>query len=699
MMVAPEFTPFQTPLSVPLALSSRKNWIGWRLVHDPDDPDNPKKMPVVLVPGVPVNDYLKPHAHVTYEEALAQVGPLKLSGVGFVMTLDCGMIGVDLDKCRDPTTGVINAREQEVIDRRETYFEISPSGRGVRFFSLTDVPLRKTVIGGGVEMYSTGRYLTFTGDRIIGTPLEIGRAPYAIETLMQWAADANTAKAASRATAGQPVAIPGSFEEVSNRAAYNNSPMGRINQAAMKDFDAWVPELLPDAEKTAVGGYRVKSRDLGRPLQEDLSISPDGIKDFGVHDLGDLREGKRSPIDVVMEWSDPPKALEDAAEWLGDRVGVPFGLDDASSGGSPEDDGLLPKLVPHTFVQGKVLPPREWVVPGWVPMNKVTLLQGDGGDGKTLLMRQLQASTALREPWVGLPCEEVVSCGFYTEDDDYDVEEGQAALDAHYGKFVAGSGKMFVFERDGEENELIRFAGRERRAEPTKFYRQVRETVLDLKARLTTLDVAVDLYGGNEIVRTEVRALFRLVKGLCKEMNGAAVMSMHVSQSGIKTGGGHSGSTDWSNAARSRLYLNRPDEDSNIDPDARTLTRKKSNYAALGDTVNLRWRNGVLVPLGGQSAGAQAFKRPVEDVFMDILDAVIVEKQTVCHKPRSGTYAPNVFSRRPFRDREGYGRGDFERAMHGLLQSRQIVITEYGKPSKRMEKLERPGSSRFPVSL
>ena len=702
-MAAPKFTPFQTPLSVPLALSSRKNWIGWRLVHNPDDPDNPKKMPVVLVPGVPVNDYLKPHAHVTYEEALAQVGPLKLAGVGFVMTLDCGMIGVDLDKCRDPATGAINAREQEVIDRRETYFEISPSGRGVRFFSLTDVPLRKTVIGGGVEMYSTGRYLTFTGDRIIGTPLEIGRAPYAIETLMQWAADANTMKAASKATAaGQgTAAAPGSFEEIADREAYRKKPMGRINQAAMADLEAWVPELLPDAEKTAAGGYRVKSKDLGRPLQEDLSISPDGIKDFGVHDLGDAREGRRSPIDVVMEWSDPPMTDPvDAATWLGVRVGVPFdAASTGSSGGSPEDDGPLSKLVPHTFVQGKVLPPREWVVPGWVPMNKVTLLQGDGGDGKTLLMRQLQAATALGELWVGLPCEEVVSCGFYTEDDDYDVEEGQMALDAHYGKFVAGTGKMFVFERDGEENELIRFPGRERKAEPTRFYRQVREAVLDLKARLTTLDVAVDLYGGNEIVRTEVRALFRLVKGLCKEMNGAAVMSMHVSQSGIKTGGGHSGSTDWSNAARSRLYLNRPDEDSNINPDARTLTRKKSNYAALGDTVRLRWERGVLVPLGGQSAGAQAFKRSVEDVFMDILDAVIAEKQTVCHKSKSGTYAPLVFSRRPFKDREGYGRGDFERAMHGLLQSRQIVITEYGKPSKKMEKLERPGSSRFPVSL
>ena len=41
--------------------------------------------------------------------------------------------------------------------------------------------------------------------------------------------------------------------------------------------------------------------DLGRDLEEDLSISPSGVKDFGVHDLDDPRQGKRTPVDLVME--------------------------------------------------------------------------------------------------------------------------------------------------------------------------------------------------------------------------------------------------------------------------------------------------------------------------------------------------------------------------------------------------------------
>ena len=684
-----KLNPFSEPLSVPSALASKRNWICWKAVadigKDGKPKPKPKKFPILVGKG-PSDFWQKAENHVSYDEAVAAREKHGLAGVGFVLVEGAGLIGGDLDGCRDPVTGVIAQWAQAIIDLHETYFEVSPSGEGVRFWALRgDLPVLLKKEGLGIELYSTGRYLTFTGDHIAGTPWEVQRAEDTIKALMKRAADFKP----STSTAGQPVAIPGSFEEIADREAYRKKPMGRINQAAMADLEAWVPELLPDAEKTASGGYRVKSRDLGRPLEEDLSISPDGIKDFGVHDLGDAREGKRSPIDVVMEWSDPPMTDPvDAATWLGVRVGVPFdAASTGSSGGSPEDDGPLSKLIPHTFVQGRVLSPREWVVPGWVPMNKVTLLQGDGGDGKTLLMRQLQASTALGEPWIGLPCEEVVSCGFYTEDDDYDVEEGQAALDAHYGKFVAGSGKMFVFERDGEENELIRFTGRERRAEPTRFYRQVREAVLDLKARLTTLDVAVDLYGGNEIVRTEVRALFRLVKGLCKEMNGAAVMSMHVSQSGIKTGGGHSGSTDWSNAARSRLYLNRPDEDGGGDPDARVLARKKSNYAALGDVVNLRWERGVLVPLGGQSAGAQAFKRPVEDVFMDLLASVTAEGQIVSAKFRAGNYAPNVFMKRSTAEKEGYGRADFERALQAVFKAGRVENEAYGKPKDGYEKL------------
>ena len=337
-----KLNPFSEPLSVPSELASKRNWICWRADPDYDAQGKlkpkPKKTPIIVGAGTSLA-WQKPENHVSYDEAVAAVQKHNLSGVGFVLTAGCGLIGGDMDGCRDPVTGIIAPWAQAIIDRRETYFEISPSGRGVRFWTTTDLPLKKSENEGGIELYFSGHYLTFSGDHIAGTPWEVGRAPYAMDVLMKRIADAKAAAVASKAAAtGQSQAAPGSFEEIADREAYRKTPMGQINDAAMADFDAWVPELLPSAEKTAAGGYRVKSRDLDRPLEEDLSISPDGIKDFGVHDLGDLREGKRSPIDVVMEWHDPPLSVEDAATWLGVRVKVPFdGPNTGSSGASPED--------------------------------------------------------------------------------------------------------------------------------------------------------------------------------------------------------------------------------------------------------------------------------------------------------------------------------------------------------------------------
>lgn len=95
-----------------------------------------------------------------------------------------------------------------------------------------------------------------------------------------------------------------------------------VNDTAMIQFDAWVPELFPFAKKTA-DGYRVSSSSLGRALEEDISIHQEGIKDFGIADQGDLREGKRTPIELVAEHQLGGIQNQVAAEvWLRDKLGL-----------------------------------------------------------------------------------------------------------------------------------------------------------------------------------------------------------------------------------------------------------------------------------------------------------------------------------------------------------------------------------------
>ena len=167
----------------------------------------------------------------------------------------------------------------------------------------------------------------------------------------------------------------------------------------------------------------------------------------------------------------------------------------------------------------------------------------------------------------------------------------------------------------------------------------------------------------------------RPLLGMAADLNAAVVITTHVSQAGIQSGGGHSGSTDWSNAARSRLYLNRPKDDQGveIDTDARLLTRKKANFATIGDTIRLRWQNGLLVP---EMSGPSYFRRSAEETFLALLDAVTAEGQRVSPNLRASNYAPALFLRRPKDDRGDYHRAIFS-GMQSLLKDGKISIVPW----------------------
>src|SRR5262249_11896077 len=81
----------------------------------------------------------------------------------------------------------------------------------------------------------------------------------------------------------------------------------------------WVPRLFPTATKSK-RGYRVSSAALGRNLEEDISFTRDGIVDFGVHDMGDANQGRRTAIDIVQEWHRCD--FEAAVRWLCQALGL-----------------------------------------------------------------------------------------------------------------------------------------------------------------------------------------------------------------------------------------------------------------------------------------------------------------------------------------------------------------------------------------
>lgn len=94
----------------------------------------------------------------------AFISSTRFTGIGFVFADDDPFIGIDLDKCRDAATGVIEPWAAAVLARFGSYAELSPSGCGFHIIGQGKLPA-KGRRKDRVEMYDAGRYFTVTGDR------------------------------------------------------------------------------------------------------------------------------------------------------------------------------------------------------------------------------------------------------------------------------------------------------------------------------------------------------------------------------------------------------------------------------------------------------------------------------------------------------------------------------------------------------
>jgi len=51
-----------------------------------------------------------------------------------------GLVGIDLDDCRDPETGALRRWARRVIKKLKSYAEVSPSGTGVKIWLRGKLP-------------------------------------------------------------------------------------------------------------------------------------------------------------------------------------------------------------------------------------------------------------------------------------------------------------------------------------------------------------------------------------------------------------------------------------------------------------------------------------------------------------------------------------------------------------------------------
>lgn len=154
--------------SAPRTISERNRWVCWRYEKGgekkvPYDPETDERASI-----------RESETWSDIQTALDCFERQDYDGVGFVLTEDDSLTGIDFDDCRDPETGEIASEVESIIDRLDSYTEISPSGTG--FHTLVNGPKSSEYGSKGgqyIEVYDSARYFTVTGDHLDGTPESI----------------------------------------------------------------------------------------------------------------------------------------------------------------------------------------------------------------------------------------------------------------------------------------------------------------------------------------------------------------------------------------------------------------------------------------------------------------------------------------------------------------------------------------------
>lgn len=155
---------------IPNALQERNQWVCWR--REERD-GKPTKIPVE--PGTGRNaSTTDATTWATFSEAQAYASKTPdIDGIGFVFDSNGLLAGVDLDDCRNPESGEIAEWAKDVVERLDSFTEVSPSGTGIHVYVygfLPDGKNRSDVEGGEIEMYDKSRFFTVTGDHLDQTP-------------------------------------------------------------------------------------------------------------------------------------------------------------------------------------------------------------------------------------------------------------------------------------------------------------------------------------------------------------------------------------------------------------------------------------------------------------------------------------------------------------------------------------------------
>jgi len=371
--------------------------------------------------------------------------PDKFAGVGYLVTGEKAqgagadvfapgeLAGVDLDHCRDASTGEIAPWAAEVIAKLDSYTEVSPSGTGLRVMVRAGVDADIINHERGIEIYggTQARFVTITGQRVDGSRRDVRPAPAGVlEGLAAKYRRARTKAevedlhlppllsaldlpdledldlpphAANFLAEGPEPGADRSNALFATSIALAQAGCTReqmlsileANEHAMEvaldhrrqDYDKALRYLWKD--HCRAGATRAKEIDDElRDDFEQLEPAPAPV-DAEIEDLLGGTAEVAAPAEVQA--SDPYDDFDD--------LGPEDGTDVAARDLSPVRREKFAVSGAGEFASG---PPQQWIIKGLLPKAQVGMIYGESTAGKSFVAMDMLGSIARGLPWRGM---------------------------------------------------------------------------------------------------------------------------------------------------------------------------------------------------------------------------------------------------------------------------------------------------------
>lgn len=305
-------------------------------------------------------------------------------------------MGVDLDDCIDPKTGDIEPWAAKIIEKLDSYTELSPSGTGVHIITKGEIPANGKMENG--EMYSAKQFFTMTGHHLPGRTTIRDRK----ETLVRLHAELFSRSEENGKANGSSLlpAPPLDDDQVIKlcRRAKNSDKFGRLfDQGDTSEYggdDSRADQALigmlafytqdhDQLDRLFRGSALYREEKWGQRLdyrRRTMEKALSGLREsYSAPGAVGLQEGKNGHQDAAS----PSSSLYKGLGRRDDR---------------PEAVKLADMELPG---------PRQYVLKNLIPSPYVTLFYGDGGVAKSLLALALALAVGRgSKRWLGLEVEE-----------------------------------------------------------------------------------------------------------------------------------------------------------------------------------------------------------------------------------------------------------------------------------------------------